>query len=55
MEDNLNFSKMEDNLHFIIIFELNNQKQLTSLNNGCGTAPGNLVSPHLSQETMVKN
>ena len=41
MEDNFNFFlKKEDNLKKIM-----QPKTIKSKNNGCGTAPGNLVSP----------
>jgi hypothetical protein len=37
-EENLNFWKMEDDLKKIM-----HRKTIKSKNNGCGTAPGNLV------------
>ena len=47
MEDDLNNFKMEDDLNFCLkeddLKKITQPKRIKSKNNGCGTAPGNLV------------
>ena len=51
------FLKMEDNLHFFLIEgDLNKimqPKTIKCKNNGCGTAPGNLVIPFLPKTGRI--
>ena len=47
MEDDLNFCLKEDDLK-----KIRQSKTIKSKNNGCGTAPGNLVITHYQSSSL---